>query len=336
MASFSTFGSSYLIGLGYFDSEEDASSTLGVMLGFAALVATPFGGFLVDWLDPQVSISGQQKVYHRRQPYLGEEHDHECSSDEEDDAYARTRGLSIRTDDGINSTRSPSNPPVLSPEPQLPRHQKQPLYRHENGRSHSEVSASGTSITATVSKASDLTVPVSAPVSVPVSEDELKYRQYCAVERCCALLYWTALLASLCFTLTIFAQNQTLFLFFITLAFALCYLSSAAIVMGQSVEMSRSYQSVSSEIGLLLLHMLGDVPGPIIGGYIKGYLAPNCMESSRSVDCRSDPSGLRWSIFWVGLWSFGGLVCFAVAWHRCSQRVHSSPRRAVEMTQLLS
>jgi hypothetical protein len=43
-----TFGSSFLMGLSYFDSETEASSMFGLLVSVAGIVGTPLGGMLVD------------------------------------------------------------------------------------------------------------------------------------------------------------------------------------------------------------------------------------------------------------------------------------------------
>lgn len=44
-----TFGSSFLMGLGYFDSETAASSTFGSVVCLAGVIGTPLGGILLDY-----------------------------------------------------------------------------------------------------------------------------------------------------------------------------------------------------------------------------------------------------------------------------------------------
>jgi len=46
----STFGSSFLIGLGFFDKESQASTVFGVLISVSGLIATPLGGMILDAL----------------------------------------------------------------------------------------------------------------------------------------------------------------------------------------------------------------------------------------------------------------------------------------------
>ena len=45
----STFGSSFMIGLGFFDVESQASTVFGVLISVSGLIATPLGGLLGDF-----------------------------------------------------------------------------------------------------------------------------------------------------------------------------------------------------------------------------------------------------------------------------------------------
>lgn len=54
------------------------------------------------------------------------------------------------------------------------------------------------------------------------------------------------------------------------------------------------------------IHAFGDVPSPVITGYLKDSLAPNCIGDddavSTSAECRDDEYGLRLTMLIVGLW----------------------------------
>lgn len=51
LVGLSTFGSAFIISLGFFDTETEASSVFGVVVSMAGLVGTPLGGYLVDIVD---------------------------------------------------------------------------------------------------------------------------------------------------------------------------------------------------------------------------------------------------------------------------------------------
>lgn len=291
MASISTFGSSFLVGLGIYDSEVDASSIMGTTLVLTAIVGIPLGRYVVDYLDSERSISGDHRVYHRRQQYLGAEVQFSETSSEVGEDHAAT----INVEDGRRSSRASSYPPpmIINPESMVPR---------------KEIDAD--------------------------NDIALRYRQFCAIDRCCAFLYIATLSSFVCFTSLFFAKSKSVFLLLMSLAFGLYYSTGAAIVVGQSVEMTKKYKIVSCEVGLMLLRLLGDIPGPIFGGIIKGTLAPTCVENGHAITCPGHTEGLRWSIFWMGLWSFCALACYFYAWHHCSEHVFRPSRRFVQMLPL--
>ena len=57
-----TFGSAFLMGLGYFDSETAASSTFGSVVCLAGILGTPLGGFLLDHRLNKVKIKERPVV----------------------------------------------------------------------------------------------------------------------------------------------------------------------------------------------------------------------------------------------------------------------------------
>ena len=50
----STFGSAFIIGIGFWNTETEASSIFGVVISVAGLVGTPLGGWLVDYYDEKL------------------------------------------------------------------------------------------------------------------------------------------------------------------------------------------------------------------------------------------------------------------------------------------
>ena len=60
----STFGSAYLMGLGFFDSETQASTIFGIMISLAGIIFTPMGGILLDFLASSAALKRleQQKL----------------------------------------------------------------------------------------------------------------------------------------------------------------------------------------------------------------------------------------------------------------------------------
>lgn len=54
MIGLSTFGSAFIIALGFFDTETEASSIFGIIISIAGLIGTPLGGYLIDQSDKRI------------------------------------------------------------------------------------------------------------------------------------------------------------------------------------------------------------------------------------------------------------------------------------------
>lgn len=55
----STFGSAFIMGLGYYDSETEASTLFGVLASLAGIIGTPLGGVALDLLARRSQLHGQ-------------------------------------------------------------------------------------------------------------------------------------------------------------------------------------------------------------------------------------------------------------------------------------
>eukprot|EP00981_Chlorochromonas_danica_P008878 scaffold2324_cov163-Ochromonas_danica.AAC.18 len=53
LMALSTFGSAFLLGLGYFDTETQASTIFGILASAAGVIGTPIGGFVLDMVTRQ-------------------------------------------------------------------------------------------------------------------------------------------------------------------------------------------------------------------------------------------------------------------------------------------
>jgi MFS family permease len=65
----STFGSAFLMGLGYFNTETESSTIFGILVSIAGIIATPFGGILLDKLAARhMELSDSGKHDYKRAP----------------------------------------------------------------------------------------------------------------------------------------------------------------------------------------------------------------------------------------------------------------------------
>lgn len=68
----STFGSAFVMGLGYFDSESQASAIFGLLVSLSGVIATPIGGWLVDRI---LSNHPSNDVDDSLQPLVAQDHE---------------------------------------------------------------------------------------------------------------------------------------------------------------------------------------------------------------------------------------------------------------------
>lgn len=228
----STFGSAFVLGLGYYDTEAAASAIFGLLISLAGIVATPAGGYLVDKLT-------------------------------------------------------------------------------------------------------------GAANSVNISSERKKVEQ---VNNICAITYWLMLASSILYCCAFFALEKVLFLSLLTIASALTFATSAGVVLAQISSVEARFESFSLAVASFIQHALGDVPSPIIAGYLKDYLAPACVSNngtssssdiSSSVSpaasqaCRAQGDGLRMTMFLLSVWLFWAVLWCGVAWYlattHCSEQLSGRP-----------
>lgn len=77
-------------------------------------------------------------------------------------------------------------------------------------------------------------------------------------------------------------------------------------------------------LGIVILHLLGDVPAPVVVGLLKDKLAPGCVPGSGDDDdgadiatsssCRDDGAGLKLCMLLVCLWMAWCIALFGTSW----------------------
>lgn len=231
----STFGSSFLLGLGYFNSETEASSIFGALVCFAGLVCTPLGGWLLDRLTAQ---------------------DKRRSSD-------------------------------------------------------------------------DLVISVWGSTQ---EEVDLRAKRVALLMISIENFGGAALLC-----LVFFVTDKNLFLAMICVGCGSLFLSFSGISMALMLSIPVQHRSFGIAISSLCLHAFGDVPSPIIAGYIKDILAPQCAGSfgSTSAECRDHQGGLRMTLLIVSSWLFVAVLFFSIAWlvARCQAASQKTGHRLLSMDE---
>lgn len=245
MQGLSTFGSAFLMGLGFFDDESQASTVFGAVISVAGMIATPLGGILLDWLL-------QSKNAHA-----------------EFDA----------------------------PEKQL---EAQVLVRENLEDSHTENDAE--------------------EAVRRVSHDMGNHSYKAQLDQICKLTTILTILAAIVLCSTYFTRTATSFLILTAFGAGLVFCTYSAINMGVMLSVPIKYRSFGIAINTFFLHALGDVPSPIIVGYLKDALAPGCVggdddEVASSPECRDDADGLRYCILLTELWLWWSVLFFILMWY---------------------
>lgn len=251
----STFGSAFLLGLGFFDVETAASSAFGILVSLAGIIATPLGGFLLD------------KLISRR--------------------------IIIPTPSGKHET----HPQVDLEEEEI-----------------EEI--------------------IHSPAAAATAPGNFRNKKI-MLQTISQLSYWLNYFGSLFFCLTFYLTNEIAFLAFIGIGCACIFATSTAINMGTMLSVPTENQSFAIALTSLVGHIFGDVPSPVIAGWLKDSLAPDCIPppsssssstfSTNSSDiyqnyaataaCRGDNDGLRMTIFLVSVWLYWTVVLFGMAWY---------------------
>jgi MFS family permease len=247
----STFGSAFMMGLGYFDSESEASTVFGLLVSVAGLIGTILGGVLLDRL--LTKNADDISVAEALESVAGE---------------GGGGGRARRNSDDIMNT-------LLDPE----------AHPHHHGEAKEEHTQELGNIT--------------------------------------KLIACSSCVGVLALVLNYFVYDKGLFLFMTTLGCLFIFVCGSGINMGIMLSVPRKHRSFGIAIMAVCIHAFGDVPSPIIAGFLKDYLAPGCVPSSEDADdgniassdaCRDDNHGLRVTMLVVNMWLLWTVVFFALAW----------------------
>lgn len=252
----STFGSAFMMGLGFSNTESDASTLFGIVVSVSGMIATPLGGVLLDHL-----LS-----------------DHRSRAAE------------------VNDQRSSSVIEEILEE--LDEQQLAPLVANETQDRPTR--------------------------DCIYSEKTNKHLQIICIYICIFTAVGGTLLAMI-----YFSYSKGLYLFLVAAGCIFIFMTNSAIMMGVMLAVPFSSQSFGIAVNNVCLHGFGDVPAPVIVGYIKDVLAPGCIAKSdddgniaASDECRDDGEGLRVTMLVTTLWLVWVLFFYILAWFLCRRKFH--------------
>ena len=165
------------------------------------------------------------------------------------------------------------------------------------------------------------------------SEDSINVNS--RLQKICELIYWSSFVGTVILCLLYFIANKALYLLLVTMGCAFLFLTTSAIAMGTMLTVPTESRAFSLGVNTVCIHLFGDVPSPIIAGYLKGQLAPSCSASSSgssdsgevssSPACRADGAGLRMTMFIIFAWCYFSVIFFWVAWRITLKRTLLTP-----------
>ncbi|KAF1333707.1 Major facilitator superfamily, partial [Globisporangium splendens] len=134
-----------------------------------------------------------------------------------------------------------------------------------------------------------------------------------------SLFYFAVIAEVLALTMMAFTDTKLVFLGFLGLCFFfLCALSPAETIAVMEL-FPESRRAMAIAANTLIIHVLGDVPSPVILGYLKDSWAPRCGtievndEVKLNPECWKDHSGLLDVLLFAVLWLVWAVLLWGIA-----------------------
>ena len=105
---------------------------------------------------------------------------------------------------------------------------------------------------------------------------------YTTLQNISELIYWSSFVGTILLCLLYFITSKALYLLVVTVGCAFLFLTTSAIAMGTMLTVPKESRAFSLGVNTVCIHLFGDVPSPIITGYLKDQLASACSSSSSS------------------------------------------------------
>jgi MFS family permease len=277
-----TFGSSFFLALDYFDSEVAASSVFGILVSLAGIIGFPIGGMLIDLLSKHhhKTLSPSSEV----NAALFIDAPNENLRDEEQDEEGRGTGEETTGGEGGAGFTSSPFPHTLSYSPEQTKEGGRKVSRH--GRPSDEQQEKEDEKAA--------------------SEDFYSIKNLTDLY-CSSYVMTISSIFGLLFICSAYFAHEVIsaltVLFFGTIFLFICNSSTS---IGVIYSIPIQHRPFGLAFNLIGMHLLGDVPSPLIAGYLKDKLAPGCVgnddEVSTSADCRDDEQGIRLTMLLISVW----------------------------------
>jgi len=303
---FSTFGPQFVMGLGYFDEEYEASLVFGAAMASAGLVGTPLGGWLLDW------------TLERRRLKAGPASSNSSSSS------GSVAGGSEKF--GVGDTASPLTAGLtaglLGEESN----------GEDNGNERDEDDGGDERGGGGVS---DGDGDGAGSGGGDISEESLL-----SYVNSTFLSFQCNTLGAAFVVLCVLAKDKALFFGMFALAGVCLFVSTAAMNLSVLESVPPQHRSFAIAFSTLLMHAFGDVPSPIVVGTLKGSLAPDCTPSGVDDDkaddaevaipdgCDGEQTQLRLVVGFIALWIALSPLCYLACTILARRRITRWPCHA--------
>jgi MFS transporter, Spinster family, sphingosine-1-phosphate transporter len=286
-----TFGSSFFLALDYFDSEVAASSVFGVLVSLAGIIGFPIGGMLIDLLSK----------HHHKILSPSSEVNAALFIDSPNKNLRDEDGQEEEEDGGVSSSPFPH---TLSYSPEQAKEGRKVSHHRHSGDEEEE------------------------------EEDEKSSEDFYSIKNltdlyCSSYVMTISSIIGLIFICSAYFAHEVIsalsVLFFGTIFLFICN-SSTSIGVVYSVPIQ--HRPFGLAFNLIGMHLLGDVPSPLIAGYLKDKLAPGCVgdddEVSTSHDCRDDEHGIRLTMLLISVWLVWCGVFFGISTFYAKKILHET------------
>ena len=141
----------------------------------------------------------------------------------------------------------------------------------------------------------------------------------------------TSAFGLLLFASAYFIQSKILFIFIFFIGCFSLFLCNSAITIAILLSVPIENRALAIAFCSILIHIFGDVPSPLVVGFLKDDFAPGCTgdddEVSTSEGCRDDESGLRLTMLLVSLWFSWCILFFSLAYLHAKKDYRAEKKR---------
>lgn len=294
----STFGSAFIIGLGFFDNEAESSAVFGVVVSVSGVVSTPLGGFLLDrLLYPKPSRNFTERFSSNPQTVKTKD-------------ALKISWMPVQNDED-NKSDNHIDSPFL----------KNVIGERENDSLGWDDKRSSTILPGEIDINTDDTESSLGDYDSYQKQVVENLKRKAQLHQIIKMLFTCSIIATILLSLLYFAENVVIFMILVIIGCGMLFLCNPAINMAGMLAVPEENRPIGVALMSVASHALGDVPSPIIAGWMKDMLAPGCISSddeneanaAASDSCRADASGLRLCILILSLWLIWMIVFFALA-----------------------